>query len=217
MAQIDCSDQDYTERLVRLQTVWWKRLFDVQAPYRYNLRRLAPGFTLEIGCGIGRNLLHLPGQAVGVDTNASSVAVCRARGLAAFTPAEFKASSYAEPGRFDALLLSHVAEHMRVPELVVLLRENLVHLKPSARIILMTPQEVGYRSDPTHVEFMDFEKCAGALNEVGFDVIKAYSFPFPRCIGRLFIYNEFVTVGRSRISVTETPTNSASLPAGPKP
>ena len=47
---------DYAERLETLETARWKRVLDVQAPYRWNLRRLGLGFTLDIGCGIGRNL-----------------------------------------------------------------------------------------------------------------------------------------------------------------
>ena len=82
--------EQYADRLVRLQTARWKRWLDVQAPFRWNLRRLDPGFTLEIGCGIGRNLLHLRGQSVGVDTNAHCVGAARGRGLTAFTPEEFR-------------------------------------------------------------------------------------------------------------------------------
>src|SRR5688500_14853765 len=104
--------EDYAARLIRLQTASWKRWLDVQAPFRWNLRRLDPGFTLEIGCGIGRNLLHLMGHSVGVDTNEHCVRVARSRGLTAFTPDEFWNSEYNRPGRFDALLLAHVAEHM---------------------------------------------------------------------------------------------------------
>ena len=53
--------------------VWWKKLLDVQAPYRWNLQRLKLGLTLEIGCGIGRNLMHLKGQGIGIDHNFQSV------------------------------------------------------------------------------------------------------------------------------------------------
>ena len=58
---------EYAERLVRLQTVWWKRLLNVQAIYGWNLMRLEPGLCLEIGCGIGRNLHHLRDSGIGVD------------------------------------------------------------------------------------------------------------------------------------------------------
>src|SRR5215468_2590796 len=86
-------DRRYAARLIHQQeAILWKRWLDVQAPYRWNLRRLSPGFTLDIGCGIGRNLLHLAGDGVGIDHNAHSVEIARSRGLAAFTPGEFQAS-----------------------------------------------------------------------------------------------------------------------------
>jgi SAM-dependent methyltransferase len=188
----------YTERLLHLQTARWKKLLHVQAPYGWNLRRLRPGFTLEIGCGIGRNLLHLGGAAVGTDTNPQSVEVCRRLGLTAFTPTEFAVSGYATPGRFDSILLSHVAEHMTRAELVALLRDHLPFLMQRGRLILIAPQEVGYRSDPTHVEFMDFEQLEGVLSELGFERERAFSFPFPRWAGNAFVYNEFVVVGSRR-------------------
>src|ERR1041385_8430085 len=101
---------DYADRLMRLQHKWWKRLLNVQAPYRWNLRRLRPGFTLDVGCGIGRNLVAVDG--VGVDHNASAVQQCREGGLRASLPAEFLASEWARPGTFDSLLFAHVVEHM---------------------------------------------------------------------------------------------------------
>lgn len=189
-------DRAYTERLVRKQMVWWKRYIDVQAPYRWNLRRMKPGFTLEIGCGIGRNLLHLKGDAVGVDHSVHSVETARARGCRAYTPDEFQRSEDARPGRFDSLLLAHVAEHMTSPEATELLRAYIPYLKPDGRIILITPQERGFASDATHVEWVDWEKALQILRPLGFTPVQEYSFPFPRFCGRLFIYNEFISISR---------------------
>jgi SAM-dependent methyltransferase len=191
-------DAEYTRRLLREQGSRWKRFLDVQAPYRWNLRRLRPGSTLEVGCGVGRNLSHLQAAGVGIDHNPHSVAACRRAGLVAFTPEEFRGSPHDGAGRFDSLLLSHVAEHMRFPEFVLLVREYLPLLKHDGRIIVMTPQEAGFRSDPTHVEFFDLAKIRSALEQVGFFPTLEYSFPFPRFVGRIFPYNEFVSVSRRR-------------------
>jgi SAM-dependent methyltransferase len=191
-------DADYTRRLLREQGARWKQLLDVQAPYRWNLRRLRPGFTLEVGCGVGRNLAHLRGAGVGVDHNAHSVEACRRSGFVAFTPEEFRRTHYAVAGRFDSLLLSHVAEHMTFDEFVQLLREYAPLLEPGGRIVVMTPQEAGFRSDSTHVEFFDLAKIRAAVGWVGFLPVREYSFPFPRAVGRIFTYNEFVSVSRRR-------------------
>jgi SAM-dependent methyltransferase len=189
--------EEYADRLVRLQTARWKRWLDVQAPFRWNLRRLDPGFTLEIGCGIGRNLLHLPGQSVGVDTNDYCVRAARARGLTAFTPEEFwRSAEYNRLGRFDAILLSHVAEHMSEDQVVALLQMYEPLLRPGGRAILISPQEAGFRSDPTHVELMDFARLSRVAERLGFHTERAFSFPFPRWAGGLFTYNEFVVVSR---------------------
>lgn len=189
--------EEYAARLTRLQTAWWKRWLDVQAPYRWNMRRLDPGFTLDLGCGIGRNLQHLSGHGVGVDTNEHCVRTARARGLIAFTPPEFRrAEEYNRAGRFDAILLAHVAEHMTEDQVVALLQGYETLLRADGRLILISPQEAGFRSDPTHVQLMDFDRLARISDRLGFRRERAFSFPFPRWVGRLFPYNEFVVVSR---------------------
>lgn len=197
----DTISPEYAERLVRLQTAWWKRVLPVQAPYRWNLRRLEPGFTLDLGCGIGRNLAHLGGAGVGIDHNPRSVAIARARGFRAYTPEDFAACEFAAPGTFDSLLLAHVAEHMNRDTFAGLVREHLAWVKPGGKLIVITPQEVGFASDASHVEFVDFESIERAARAAGVTREKAYSFPFPRPVGRLFIYNEFVWVGRVATAV----------------
>jgi SAM-dependent methyltransferase len=190
----DTTGRDYAERLVRLRSVWWKQLIDVQAPYRWNIRRLKPGRTLDVGCGIGRNLQHLAPHAVGVDHNADSVAVARSRGLSAYTVTEFADCPDAVPESFDSLLLAHVVEHLGRDMAIGLLRDYLKFLKPGGRVILITPQEAGYRTDSTHVRFVDFEAAADLTRAVGLTASRGYSFPFPRAAGKIFPYNEFVTV-----------------------
>lgn len=190
----DTAGRDYAERLVRLRSVWWKQLIDVQAPYRWNIRRLRPGRTLDIGCGIGRNLQHLHPDAIGVDHNADSVAVARARGLTAYTVAEFADCGDAVPESYDTLLLAHVVEHMSRDTAIGLLTDYLKFLKPGGRVILITPQEAGYRTDSTHVRFVDFAAAADLARAAGLSPATSYSFPFPRAAGKIFPYNEFITV-----------------------
>ncbi len=189
-------DAAYTDRLERLGAVWWKRLLDVQRPYRWNLRRLRLGFVLDVGCGVGRNLANLGGRsaAVGVDHNADSVAACVRRGLVAFTPETFRASEHARPGRFDALLMAHVAEHMRFEEAKRLLLGYLPYVRAGGRVVIICPQEAGYRSDVTHVEFMDLAALDRLVLASGLQPLSASSFPLPRLAGRFFKHNEFVVV-----------------------
>jgi SAM-dependent methyltransferase len=191
-------EPSYTARLQRLEGVWWKRLLDVQRPYRWNMRRLRLGFVLDVGCGLGRNLVNLGGRdaGVGVDHNPESVAACERRGLVAFTPEAFRASEYARPGRFDTLLLAHVVEHMRFDEARALIQEYLPLVRAGGRVVLMAPEEAGFASDVTHVEFMDMAALDRLARAVGVVPERAFSFPFPRPAGRLFKYNEFVLMAR---------------------
>jgi SAM-dependent methyltransferase len=184
----------YADRLVSLQGARWKQVVDVQAPYRWNLRRLRLGRTLDVGCGIGRNLHNLGGTGVGVDHNADAVAVARERGYEAYTTAEFAASKAAEAGAFDSVLFAHVLEHMTRNEATDLVRAYLPYVRRGGRVVMITPQERGFRTDATHVELLDFDALAAIAGELGLTVSRRYSFPFPREAGRVFPYNEFVVV-----------------------
>lgn len=188
-------DSQYTERLLRHESVWWKRLLDVQAPYRWNLRRLQPGFVLDVGCGIGRNLLNLGGHGVGVDHNSQSVALARRRGVCAYTPDEFLASPHARGTPFDSVLISHVLEHMTQEQAQDLIRHYSSWLRPGGQLIAICPQEAGFRSDPTHVEFLQLAELSALMSNCRIQPRRAYSFPLPRLAGHWFTHNEFVVVG----------------------
>ena len=187
---------EYAQRLQRLEGARWKRLFDVQAPYRWNIRRLDLGYTLDVGCGIGRNLRHLGGNGVGVDHNPTSVQIARSDGLTAFTPEEFHASEHARPEAFDSMLLAHVLEHLPEDTVQDLVCSYLPFVRSGGLVALITPQERGYASDATHVRFVGFEELTALASALGLTVTRRYSFPLPRFAGRAFTYNEFVVVSR---------------------
>lgn len=187
----DTRNESYARRLREKEGVWWKRLLNVQAPYRWNLRRQQLGRTLDIGCGIGRNLGSLDAGSVGVDHNAASVQEARHRGFEALTTEEWEQSPLRVPAAFDSLLLAHVIEHMDEEAGRAIMRSYLPYLKPGGRVFFVCPQERGYTTDATHVRFTDLDDLATLARDVGLLVERRFSFPFPRRAGKVFTYNEF--------------------------
>ncbi len=183
-------------RLDQLQGATWKKLLNVQLPYRWCLRRLKPGFTLEIGCGIGRNLSHLNENAIGVDHNKLAISIARSRGFEAYEPHEFAERFLDKKGTFDSLLLSHILEHLSWEDARGLITEYLPWLNKQARIISITPGSKGFDSDPTHVTFFDLEQTSLLMRECGLRIERTFCFPFPRFAGKYFKHNEHVVVAR---------------------
>lgn len=190
------ADRAYTDRLTSLERRGIRRFIDVQAPYRWNLRRFRLGRVLDVGCGLGRNLVALEPGSVGVDHNADSIRVARERGLTAYTSEEFFTGPAAVPGAFDTLLFAHVLEHLPDAQGLDLVREYLPFVKPGGRICLITPQPRGYRSDATHVTYIDLEGLRERATRLGARIERAGSFPLPRVFGEVFTYNEFVLLAR---------------------
>lgn len=188
----------YAQRLARLEGTRWRQILNVQAPYRWNIRRLRLGRVLDVGCGLGRNLAHLDPGSVGVDHNPESIAIARERGLTAFTSDEFPDSGYAVRGSFDSLLFAHVIEHLSQEYAITLVQEYLTYLTADGRVCFITPQERGHRSDATHVSFTDFAALERLCSAVGLAPERRFSFPLPRVAGTVFTYNEFVLVARPR-------------------
>lgn len=192
----DTRHEEYARRLETHELATWKRLLNVQAPYQWNLRRLHLGTTLDVGCGIGRNLATLGPESVGVDHNASSVETARRRGFVAFTPEEFRTSTYSRRGSFDTLLVSHVLEHLKRDEAQALLGEYVDMIRPNGMLLLITPQEAGFRRDASHRTFMDFATLRDLCHASNAQVERQFSFPLPRQMGHVFFYNEFVVLAR---------------------
>ncbi|MEY9962286.1 SAM-dependent methyltransferase [Streptacidiphilus sp. MAP12-16] len=186
--------ESYTDRLLTLENSGIRRFIPAQAPYRAHLRSLKLGRMLDIGCGLGRNLLHNRGEGVGVDHNEHSIAAMRTRGLTGYTPADFLASKDAVPESFDSLLISHVLEHIDTEGSASLFADYLPFVRPGGKVVMITPQESGFASDPTHIRWVDFSVLRETCTDAGIEVKRTYSFPLPRLAGKLFRYNEFVCV-----------------------
>lgn len=192
----DTRDESYAERLQTKSGARWKQVLDVQAPYRWNLRRQDLGRTLDVGCGIGRNLGALPAGSIGVDHNVASIAAAREAGYEALTTEEWEQSPLRVPESFDSILLAHVAEHMDHDTALEVVGSYLPYLKKGGTVFFICPQERGYATDATHVEFVDFDGLRRLSAGLGLKVEKSYSFPFPRIAGKVFPYNEFCVRAR---------------------
>lgn len=186
-------DAAYTERLIG---PWWKPSTIIQAPYRWNIRRLGLARTLDVGCGVGRNLLHLDGNGVGVDTNEHSVAVARSRGLVAYSADEFADSEDGKAESYDSLLFAHVLEHMTNNQAEALVGTYLPYLRRGGNLVIIVPQAAGFASDATHVEFVDDAVIGRIWATHGLESMSLTSFPFPRAAGKVFVHNETVALAR---------------------
>lgn len=203
------AEVDYADRLNRLQNKRWKKVLNVQAPYRANIRRMKLGRTLDVGCGNGRNLSYLPAGSIGVDHNAHLVQAARDRGCRAYTTDElFGDPQLSAPGSFDAILAAHLIEHLTPDEARTVMRNYLPLVRPGGRVVFITPQERGYASDPTHVAFTDQQTLLELDRDLGLEPVKQYSFPFPRIAGKAFVYNEFNHI--ARVPVVAGPASDAA-------
>jgi 2-polyprenyl-3-methyl-5-hydroxy-6-metoxy-1,4-benzoquinol methylase len=195
--RMNSTNPEYALRLQRLSGRRWKKL--VPNPYRWNVRRLATGRVLDVGCGIGRCLDFIRPRGVGVDPNTTAVEMCRRHGHEVYTPEEFfGVPTRTEASAFDTLLCAHVLEHLDESAGVELIRAYLPRIATDGRIVLITPQERGQRSDSTHVRFMDAAALTRLVANCGLELERISSFPLPRAFGRWFVYNETVVVARLR-------------------
>lgn len=203
----DTRDVAYAKRLNA--GARWKRILRVQAPYEWNLRRYRLGRTLDVGCGVGRNLRNLPAESIGVDHNEHAIELARGAGLHALTIQEWNARGFADHS-FDSLLLAHVVEHMDRARALDLLRAYTRFVRPGGKVLIICPQERGFASDPTHVEYFAAADLTGLARSAGLTVTSARSFPFPARVGRVFYANETVVLARTPTTPYAGSAGSAS-------
>jgi SAM-dependent methyltransferase len=161
------------------------RLAPLAAIAERGVRSLPAGVhLLDVGCGNGTFVAEATAagwHASGIDLDQTAVAAGRAAGLdLAVDTIEARAAR--EPGRFDAVTLSHVIEHVAEP--IELLRAAHGLLRPGGHLWVATPNlaasgHAAFGADwagldpPRHLVLFDADSLARALRSAGFDEPRA--------------------------------------------
>jgi 2-polyprenyl-3-methyl-5-hydroxy-6-metoxy-1,4-benzoquinol methylase len=135
------------------------------------------GKVLEIGCGNGNLLNHLATlgwQVQGIEPDRKAAEIAIHRNLPVMC-GELSEHSFA-PQSFDAIIMSHVIEHIADP--IPLLQECLQLLKPGGRLVMLTPNlnALGHRwfgrnwlhmDPPRHLNLFTQESITAACKMAG--------------------------------------------------
>ena len=192
---ISTKNHQYADRLISLQSTWWKEKFFFLNPYLVHVRIITRGRVLEVGSGIGRNLRVLRQGSLGVDHNKFAVEYARKKKLSSLTVNDFFTKSRKVRSVFDTLLLSHVLEHVDSETQEQIFDQFIPFLASGAKIVLICPQEAGFVTDKTHIRWVNESMLRDILESLGCRAIKVKSFPFPRRAGKKFKYNQTVATG----------------------
>lgn len=189
-------DKAYSDYLITVQNTGWKSRLDVQMPYRKKLQGLKLGKTLDIGCGVGRNLKALPAGSVGIDHNNHMIKHLTGRGFKAYTTKDFLKLKNSNGAKFDSLLFAHIIEHLTLGQSKDMIEGYLKYLKKGGRVVIICPQKKGFSKDSTHITFHDRESITGLLSGLGLRVINKHSFPLPEYFGGIFAPNEYWVIAQ---------------------
>jgi SAM-dependent methyltransferase len=147
---------------------------------------------LDAGCGNGANMsmLRARGQAaIGITLSRAEASLCLERGLACVIGDIDRGLPFASRS-FDAVLFSHVLEHVPFPE--ELLRKVLDLLDDEGAIYVALPNALQFRQryeflrgrfrysdngfmDRTHLRFFDFSSARQLLEAAGLKVVVHYA------------------------------------------
>jgi 2-polyprenyl-3-methyl-5-hydroxy-6-metoxy-1,4-benzoquinol methylase len=168
----------------------WLRFADRFRGTEENIRRRQDLYTerlagrssvLDLGCGRGELLAALRDAGIpsrGVDGNEELVRLCGARGLEAVHADIFDYLS-AAGGEFDAIVATHVVEHLPPALVPSLIRLIAGRLTPGGLLMVETPNPeclasfaLHFFADPTHTHPVPAPLLAFYLEEAGFGHIE---------------------------------------------
>ena len=159
-------------------------------PELVNLVGTQPCRVLDVGCGCGANLglLRKCGhEAIGITLSETEARIVRDQGLSCFVW-DIASDTLPFPNKsFDALIFSHVLEHLAWPEMV--LQHYTQLLKPNGKVYVALPNAVQFMQrwqfllgrfrytetgimDCTHLRFFDFHTARKLVESAGLKVVQ---------------------------------------------
>ncbi len=118
------------------------RFFALPEPtFRYVFNLLSGKKVLDLGCRDGKYLSLLTPDSIGLDLDFQALKFCRTRGLKVVRADLNEWNLPFRRSTFDAVLLSHVLEHVEAP--VQLLKKVNPLLRPEGLLVIGLPVEGG--------------------------------------------------------------------------
>jgi 2-polyprenyl-3-methyl-5-hydroxy-6-metoxy-1,4-benzoquinol methylase len=169
---------------------------DARAANHFYIPRVANGIFLDVGCGAGGSLAAMRDRGwrtYGIDFDKKAIEVAKNHGLECATGGLLEQnfpSSY-----FDAVLLSHVIEHVPNPREII--SECYRILKPGGTLSLITPN-IGSWSyklfgknwrgleAPRHLQIFTPKSLKNLAHQASFSKVQAFSSPH----GEMFFIRE---------------------------
>ncbi len=160
--------------------------FGAMSSFRFVFPYLKGKRVLDIGCSDGLYLQRLASESVGIEQVYELATSCKQKGLNVINSDVMAAISSFSDNSFEAVLFSHVMEHLESP--ILMLKQIHRALVPKGVLILGLPIERNiFRDvlrmdyfDGTHIYAFSVRNSIKLLNETGFEKKKIY-FHLPKC------------------------------------
>lgn len=142
---------------------------------------------LDIGCGLGFFLWFLQKNGftntVGIDVSPQQIKVAESFGVNGLHLCGWKEYLVDKPSQFDFILLDNVIEHLHKDEIVEILSNILLSLKPCGRVYVSTPNAGSPFGIPhafidfTHEVFFTPASLSQVLLSCGFPSVRVFGEP----------------------------------------
>ena len=164
--------------------------------YLRDIRKYCMGKSIDFGCGTGELLAMLPTGSVGFEINQVAVDFCKSLGLDVrlYHPAEddYRFEMFTKDG-YNTFTMNHVLEHLENSYAIIQKIFESCNRLGIKRIVFTVPGLKGFRSDKTHITFIDkkYFENNGLLGNKYYRLIISKYFPVNSAkFSHYFTHNE---------------------------